>query len=808
MHSSNNLPALPQDSVPSEAGAWLLVLAIALVPLFWLPVFHTGFEAPRLALVLVVIAPVAALLLPRNWAQRSFARVPVACVLAIVAAGLVPHLLGTFDVHAVWRSLRALAPILALILAGAALVHPRFLARLRKALVLPAIPVLAIGLLRRYAGLFSFLPDRADVAISSTLGNSNALGEAFAPVFLAGLVFAPAGETRAQRAWLWIGTACALVLVVISRSRGAQLAAAAGFAVWALLWLRDRRDRPEARRRALAGAGIVLAAAVVFLLLPLGAPARDWLSSFVSTTAPTNVVRLSVWSGTAELVAESAPLGAGLGRFEPAFLPHRRAAEWDLSGPDTRVDSPHQELLWVASEAGIAGLAALVLLLIVAFRRVTRPPDTLTDLMRPHQKALLLAATCLIVLMCVRSPLHHPSGVLVFATLVGSVAPRVVRPPRFNLDVLVVPLLGAFAIMALLDAREDVRLGQAVRALNAGKGAIATDPAAVVPALQDAGRRLKTVGAAILKDFDRSFRAALAAGELADLKDAVARSAPPEACADFPDQEEVRALLEETLRLCPDHPGATNQLALLWLKQGFVARAETIWQEAARTLPAAPRFHHNLASLYQKNERFAEAIEHLAAETRRRRDESADDRAMLAALGVGLGREEAGFGRYLGPVGAARASPAELRGSGRERRRTILLDLHDRPADGDLLAALATTDFALGNEGTGDSEILAEANRAYARSRVRFGVGALQAGDAAQAEVFLKTAVQKDPGLLDALFLRAKVAARDGRAEGAVDGLKAMLARGVKAEVLRRWVEGDEDLGAWLRTGRLDALKL
>ena len=182
---------------------------------------------------------------------------------------------------------------------------------------------------------------------------------------------------------------------------------------------------------------------------------------------------------------------------------------------------------------------------------------------------------------------------------------------------------------------------------------------------------------------------------------------------------------------------------------------------------------------------------------------------MLAALSVGLGRDEATFGRYLGPVGAARASPAELRGLGaRERRRTILLDLLERPADGDSLGGPGDIDFALGDEGTGrlrdpgrgQSRLCALAGQVRRRGARGRGRG--------QAEVFLRLAVQKDPGLLDALFLRAKVAARDGRAEGAVDGLRAMLARGVKAEVLRRWVEGDEDLGAWLRTGRLDALKL
>jgi tetratricopeptide (TPR) repeat protein len=808
MPSSNNLPELPRDSVPSDAGAWLLVIAIALIPLLWLPVFHTGFEAPRQALVLVVMAPVAALVLPRNWAQRGFARVPVACVLAIVAAGLVPHFLGTFDVHSAWRSLRFLAPLIALILAGAALMHPRFLPRLRMALVLPAIPVLAIGLLRRYADFPELLPDRADVAISSTLGNSNALGEAFAPVVLAGLCFAPSGATRARRALLWTGTACALALVLLSQSRGAQLALGAGLVAYGFLWFRDHRDRPEVRRRALVATAGAAAVALAALSLPFAAPARAHLASFVSTAAPTNAVRLAVWDGTLDLILDSAPLGAGLGRFEPAFLPHRRAAEWDLSGPDTRVDNPHQEFLWITSEAGVLGLAALLLLFGVATSRATRPPDGLTGLMAPQQRALLLATVSLVVLACVRAPFHHPSGILVFATLLGSVAPRVVRAPRFQLDVLLVPLLGAFAILALLDAREDVRLGRAISALNEGRGAARSDPARAVPLLQESGRRLKTTHAAILKDFDRSFRAALASGDLADLKEAAAGSAPPEASADFPDQEDVRALLEETLRLCPRHPGATNQLALLWLKQGFVAHAETTWKDAIAALPAAPRFRHNLASLYQRNERFGDALLLMQDEARLRSRDSDDDRALRASLALGLGRDEATFGRYLGPVDAPSSSPPDAAVAPLERRKALLLRLFEHPGDGDSLASLAEVDFKLGSRGPADEEILSEGNRAYARSRVRFAVASAESGDLAQAELFLKAAVNKDHALLDARFLRAKVGARGGKPDLVLESLRAMLDRGVRAEVLAGWVGKDPDLSSWRSDGRLASLGL
>jgi O-antigen ligase/tetratricopeptide (TPR) repeat protein len=812
MHSSNSLPSLPGDSALSVAGAWVLVVAIALVPLLWLPVFHSGFETPRQALVLVVVTPVAALLVARNWAQRTFARVPVLLILAIVAAGLLALARVGFDLHAAWRSLRFLGPMAGCVLAGAALMHPRFLDRLHLALVVPAIPVLAIGLLRRYAGIPGFLPDRPDVAISSTLGNSNALGEAFAPVFLAGLVLAPAAQSTLRRALLWAGAACALALVVVSKSRGAQLATAAGLAVHGALWIWSRRRERDVVLRAVAAILLVVILAGVFLALPMGRGAADHLRSFWSTTAPTNAVRLSIWGGTCELVRETLPLGAGLGRFEPAFLPHRKAAEWHLSGVDTRVDNPHQEFLWIASETGVLGGLALLLLLGTAFARATRPDDDLTSVMRAPQRALLLATVALVVLALVRAPLHHPAGILVFATLLGSVAPRRVQPRAKLPDVAVAPVLGALLVLSALDLNEDRKLGIAVGALNDVKSGLRSGRLDRVPEdLATAGAGFKDVPSAMLKDFDRSFRAALGAGELADLKDSIREHVPPDASADLPDQADVLALLEEVLSLCPNHPGATNQLALVWLKQGAVARAVKTWKDAIAALPQAPRFRHNLALLYQRNDEIPEALALMRDEVGLKQKPSEDDRIALASLALGLGRDAETFGRWLAPprpAGASRAgSPLPSSGPPGERRRAILSWLADHPFDARALADLAAADYEITNGGGGSPELFSEANRAYSRSRVAFAAEALEQGDLEQAEKYLKFAVQKDGGFLDAHFLRAKVAARAGRSELVGSSLRAIRSR-AGVQDLRAWIEKDPDLAAWLRDGRLAEIGL
>ena len=87
----------PDDNVLSDAGAWLLVIAIALVPLFWLPglPYRVRGAAPR-ARPGRHRADRGAPARPQLGPAELRAR-PGPCVLVIVAAGLVPHLRGTFD---------------------------------------------------------------------------------------------------------------------------------------------------------------------------------------------------------------------------------------------------------------------------------------------------------------------------------------------------------------------------------------------------------------------------------------------------------------------------------------------------------------------------------------------------------------------------------------------------------------------------------------------------------------------------------------------------------------------------------------
>ncbi len=795
-----------------------LLILIGAVPLVWAPGFNEEFVVPREAFVLAILAPVAAFCWWRDDGARRSARMPLLALLVALVGGLVPHLVGVLDPYGFARFVRLVSIAAALVIAGAGVGGFSNGGRwLVVTLGLSSVPVLVVGLVRRHLGWPALLPDRPDVALGSTLGNSNALGETFAPILMAAIAMALARAPRTTRVLSAVGAVGSAALVALSQSRGAWLACAVSGVVAITLWVRDAAQRDQqARPGPVARAALALAAigvvACTLAWLPAAGPLRERIASTFSPDHPTNLVRLSTWRGTLPVIGDSFPTGVGGGGFERAFLPHRDTPEWLLSGIDTRVDNPHQEFLWITAEAGLLGLAALLWLAALALRRARTPAIGEPELRR----ALLLGGIAFGVVACVRSPLHHAGGALAVAALIGAVGPR--GPGRGGLrvvDGLALALLALAAAIALLNAREDRALGSAVDALNTAKGALhAARTELARDSILEAGRGIRGMRQAVVKDFARSFRASLAAGELAEARTAMAAAGiPQETFADLPTLDDARALLEETLALCPNHPGATNQLARLWLSQGSTAQAVSILRDAIEHLPNAPRFRHNLAAIYGMADLQSDAFDWMQQELNLQGAHPVEDRLALWSFALALGSEPRHFGRYLVPIESVSttddvldaAAGAVSAGQTTDARARLLEHVYLHPGDGRVLARLAEVDFAAGQRQS-DTAILTEANRAFARSRVRFAVQAEADGDHEQAEVYLKLALQKDANLLDALFLRARVLTRLDRMDDAMTSLKRMLDRGVAPADLRTLIINDAVLNPRYADKRFSAL--
>jgi hypothetical protein len=570
------------------------------------------------------------------------------------------------------------------------------------------------------------------------------LAEVFAPLAAAALARLAAGANAPFGASVIAGLGFALV--ALSRSRGGALALAVGALVAAVAWVTSAAGALRARR---AGT-LTLAAALVTLfltILPQAAPFRESVASILDTRAPTNRVRLGLWEGAADLAVDAAPLGVGMGRFEAAFVPHRTAEEWSLSGADTRADDPHQEWLRAAAEGGVLGVLGLAFLFLLGagrgFRAI-RQGD-------PAGAPLLAAVAALLVTACLRSPFGHAGGSLAFGLLLG--ATGIAPPDRPRHDRIARTTAWILAIPAILagppDPRRRSRARAAVSSLNEGKAALADgDRAKARDALRAAGRAVTRLPGAPLKDPGRTFRAALAADDLEHARHGTFRRRHR--------RRRPRGLPRRRGDGSADRRHPPGRAAPHGLRRPRGASGRGI-RPHRRRRDGAPRRHR------RRPERSP-----AAAQPRRRPARSgrgnvggprARHRRRTALRGWCGSRDPEGAGPARSPAGTPAlggtpsgiADPPPRTSSGdrdralRLQRDRLLAGLSTHPDQGGWLAALAETDYALGK---GVQPLLArEANRAFARSRLRFAIDADAAGDRTGALRYLRLALRKDDGL-------------------------------------------------------------
>jgi O-antigen ligase len=183
-------------------------------------------------------------------------------------------------------------------------------------------------------------------------------------------------RVRLAASALALGTAA----LILTRARGAWLAAAVGMAAVALLCM------PSLRRHLrvwlvpmLVGIGLAVVLAGGFDVLT-GAKLPGSANPLTGEDLTTQV-RLSVYRGTLDMIASEPLTGSGLGRFRESFPPFRDPAEASLpglAGATTEVDHPHNEPLLAFAEGGLPGglmLLAFVLLTVGRALRRARAGD-------------------------------------------------------------------------------------------------------------------------------------------------------------------------------------------------------------------------------------------------------------------------------------------------------------------------------------------------------------------------------------------------------------------------------------------------
>jgi len=202
--------------------------------------------------------------------------------------------------------------------------------------------------------------------VLGTLGNPTFLAD-----YLAGhlpLALTLAALSRGTGAWAgWSCSALAIAAaVVLSGSKGGQLASAVSLAVWvAVFW------RAALSRFRLLAVPITAAAATLALLLLHPPSGQGALSRWTSSSERFSFTqRLGILAGSGRLLARSPVIGNGPGTFPVLFPRYAPPSLARTLGIALTVNHAHNDYAEVACDLGLVGL---VLLLFVLFRPVVSP---------------------------------------------------------------------------------------------------------------------------------------------------------------------------------------------------------------------------------------------------------------------------------------------------------------------------------------------------------------------------------------------------------------------------------------------------
>ncbi|HEY7699883.1 MAG TPA: O-antigen ligase family protein, partial [Vicinamibacteria bacterium] len=221
---------------------------------------------------------------------------------------------------------------------------------------------------------------------------------------------------RASATALLLGGCAVLIGIahLLSHSRGGLLALGAGLAT--LAWLSRGGEGAPGRRLLLAGGGL---AVIAFLVLFAPTSLSERLASFANPEGDDSMqFRIRLWSDSFGLWASSPVVGTGLGTFAAAIPPYR-------TGPDeTRAEYAESDWLQLLCEAGLIGLATAAVLILSAMGAGLREARAdSSDRSRGVHHGAAAAATALAVHGFVDFNFRIPSNALLFAVLLGVVAP-------------------------------------------------------------------------------------------------------------------------------------------------------------------------------------------------------------------------------------------------------------------------------------------------------------------------------------------------------------------------------------------------
>jgi O-antigen ligase len=504
-----DLTAQPLHDHLAGARLWLVLAALAVVPIVFDPGANDAFGLPKGSVLLVGSLALVAVAAVECLERRRFPRPHSALelsVLVLVAWTAVTTLTGTtlhagvLGAYGTYDGLLTTVAYAAVFFAVAA-TPPQRVAWAAWALLAAGGVVAVLGALE--------LAGRAGgrvtgASLSTTLGNPNHTG-AFLAIVLPLAVAAVAVERRRPRRAVVVVLTVTIVLVLgASRSTGAWLAAAVGMTTLAALTVTPLRRRPLV----VVGAVGALVAAV-----PVAGLALTTLGRRPFGDGGTSHIRVEIWRAAGRMASSSPLVGVGPDQFRTHFPRFQGRELVSTFGPDEVVGGAHNLILELVSTRGGPGLAAFAAVVVLAGLRSAADLRTLSERERrvpdgrpvspPREWIVPAAAVAAASAYLVQASfnVHQVALGLSFWALLGVLAapagdgrPESARPARTR----GVPVAGAAVLAALVVAvamwngadpwRADRAFGDALR-LERRAGAL--DPAAHRTALRLAQARLE-----------------------------------------------------------------------------------------------------------------------------------------------------------------------------------------------------------------------------------------------------------------------------------------------------------------------------
>jgi len=301
----------------------------------------------------------------------------------------------------------------------------------------------------------------------STLGNTNAAAEVFAllvPLAAAGLFARGAARLIAAPS-----VAILAAGITATGGRGGLIAAACGLIAFLVAlkranhFGRDLNPRRfiEDHSKPLASIGLLVVVGTASVFLVRHTPTEpfkniDSDASVFSTAYPTNKIRLSLWSGTVDMIGAHPLMGIGPGRFRYEYGAFRDPDEARIRGrlgAVTEVENPHNEFLWAAAEGGLCAAAALGLFVLLLLRQgAAASRSAQKEWHALYASSLFGTVVAFGVLCLVRSPLHNPAAATILFIAAGMLDATRYEMGTGNSSSLsrtVVGVLGALAIVVL-----------------------------------------------------------------------------------------------------------------------------------------------------------------------------------------------------------------------------------------------------------------------------------------------------------------------------------------------------------------------